>query len=133
MSDVTDGDLLELTADIVTAHLSNNRVAAAELPALITSVHEALARLGARAPEIRPPAIPAVTVRASIKENHLVCLEDGMKFTSLKRHLKTKHGMTPDEYRAKWNLPSTYPMVAPSYSEVRQALAIKSKLGQRTR
>lgn len=125
-------DLLELTADIVSAHVSNNSVAIVELSALIGSVHASLAGLGALAePEllIQEPAVP---VRRSVRPDYIVCLEDGRKVKTLKRHLKSRYQMTPKQYRAKWNLPVDYPMVAPSYSEQRRALAHKIGLGRKS-
>lgn len=121
--------LITLTADIVAAHVSNNSVAVSDLPLLIQNVHTALSSLGtvAVAPEVRPE--PAVSVRASIKPDYIVCLEDGKKLKMLKRHLMTHYQMTPDDYRAKWNLPADYPMVAPNYAEQRRSLAKKIGLG----
>ena len=122
--------LITLTADIVTAHVANNDVDGASLPGLIESVYGALSGLGTQeAVEERPE--PAVSVRASVKNDHLVCLEDGKKMKMLKRHLMTDHGMTPDEYRERWNLPADYPMVAPDYAEKRRELAKKIGLGRK--
>lgn len=122
--------LITLTADIVTAHVANNNVDGETLPTLISNVYGALAGLGAEeSAEERPE--PAVTVRASIKNDHLVCLEDGKKMKMLKRHLMTDHGMTPEEYRERWNLPADYPMVAPDYAEKRRELAKKIGLGRK--
>lgn len=123
--------LITLTSDIVAAHVSNNNVGVEDVPALITTVYGALAGLGGSAPaeETRPE--PAVTVRASVKKDHIVCLEDGKKMKMLKRHLMTEHGMTPDEYRARWGLGSDYPMVAPDYAETRRDLAMKIGLGRK--
>ena len=122
--------LITLTSDIVAAHVSNNSVAVDELPALIKNVYGALSGLGAAAQEEARPE-PAVSIRASVKPDHLVCLEDGKKMKMLKRHLMTDHGMTPDEYRARWGLPSDYPMVAPEYAEKRRDLAKKIGLGRK--
>jgi len=121
--------LITLTADIVAAHVSNNSVAVSDLPVLIQNVHTALSSLGtvAAAPEVRPE--PAVSVRSSIKPDYIVCLEDGKKLKMLKRHLMTHYQMTPEDYRAKWNLPADYPMVAPNYAEQRRTLAKKIGLG----
>ncbi len=130
MADEAQENLLALTADIVTAHVSNNDVAAADLPELIARVHGALAGLGVQA-EPEPELTPAVSIRASVKPDHLVCLEDGKKFQTLKRHLRVDHGLTPDEYRAKWGLPADYPMTARNYSERRQALAKELGLGRK--
>lgn len=129
---LTSEDLITLTSDVVAAHLSNNSVAIAQVPALIEAVYGALAGLGAEAPpaEATRPK-PAVTVRASIKRDHLVCLEDGKKMKMLKRHLMTEHGMTPTEYRSRWGLAADYPMVAPEYAETRRDLAVKIGLGRK--
>ncbi|GAA5052376.1 MucR family transcriptional regulator [Erythrobacter westpacificensis] len=122
--------LITLTADIVTAHVANNNVDGETLPGLIESVYGALSGLGTEETvEERPE--PAVTVRASVKSDHLVCLEDGKKMKMLKRHLMTDHGMTPEEYRERWNLPADYPMVAPDYAEKRRELAKKIGLGRK--
>lgn len=123
--------LLTLTADIVAAHVSNNSVSVADLPGLITRVHEALNGLGMAPVAAEPEAKPAVSVRASIKPDHIVCLEDGKKMKMLKRHLATDHGMTPQDYRAKWNLPAGYPMVAPNYAAQRKELAVRIGLGRK--
>ena len=121
--------LITLTADIVAAHVSNNSVAVADLPVLIANVHGALNSLGGPvvAPESKQE--PAVSVRSSIKPDFIVCLEDGKKLKMLKRHLMTHYQMTPEQYRAKWNLPADYPMVAPNYAEQRRSLAKKIGLG----
>ena len=123
--------LITLTADIVAAHVSNNSVPVADVTALISTVHRALSDLGNSGPaeEVRPE--PAVSVRASVKRDHLVCLEDGKKMKMLKRHLMTEHGMTPAEYRARWDLAADYPMVAPEYAETRRDLAVKIGLGRK--
>jgi len=123
--------LITLTSDIVAAHLSNNDVAVEDVPQLITNVFGALSGLG-NAPEeaeVRPE--PAVSVRASIKPDYIVCLEDGKKLKMLKRYLRTNYDMTPEEYRARWNLPADYPMVAPNYAEKRRDLAKKIGLGRK--
>jgi len=121
--------LITLTADIVSAHVSNNSVAVSDLPMLIQNVYTALSGLSAPqvAPEEKP--VPAVSVRASIKPDYIVCLEDGKKLKMLKRHLMTHYSMTPDDYRAKWGLPADYPMVAPNYAAQRRTLAKKIGLG----
>ena len=126
--------LITLTADIVAAHVSNNSVAVSDLPLIIQSVHGALSGLGGApaAPE-QPKQEPAVSIRASVKPDYIVCLEDGKKLKMLKRHLMTHYGMTPDEYRAKWSLPADYPMVAPKYAETRRELAKKIGLGRKPR
>jgi len=126
--------LVTLTADIVAAHVSNNSVAVSDLPLLIANVHGALTGLGGKAPE--PEAKkqePAVSIRSSIKPDYIVCLEDGKKLKMLKRHLMTHYQMTPEQYRAKWNLPADYPMVAPNYAEQRRTLAKKIGLGTKRR
>lgn len=125
--------LITLTADIVSAHVSNNSVAVNDLPQLIQNVHSALSGLGSQAaePEIRQE--PAVSVRSSIKPDYIVCLEDGKKLKMLKRHLMTHYQMTPDAYRQKWGLNSDYPMVAPNYAEQRRTLAKKIGLGTKRR
>lgn len=121
-----------LTADVVGAYVSNNPVPVAELPGLIASVHAALAGVaGAAAEPIAEPQKPAVPIRKSVTPDYIISLEDGKKFKSLKRHLATHHNMTPDEYRAKWNLPADYPMVAPAYAARRSALAKSLGLGRK--
>jgi len=124
-------DIIEMTAEIVAAYVENNTVATADLPGLIASVHGALTGV-TTAPAVveAPPKEPAVPVRRSITPDHLVCLEDGRKFKSLKRHLRTKYNMSPEEYRAKWGLPKDYPMVAPNYAKARSDLAKQMGLGQ---
>lgn len=128
-----DDTLLTLTADIVAAHVSNNSVAVNDLPNLIQNVHTALSGIASNgsAPEAKPE--PKVSVRASVKPDYIVCLEDGKKQKMLKRHLMTNHGMTPDEYRQKWGLGADYPMVAPNYAEQRRTLAKSIGLGTKRR
>jgi len=121
--------LIALTADIVSAHVSNNSVAVSDLPLLIQNVHSALEGLGGTPPVVEVKQEPAVSIRTSIKPDYVVCLEDGKKLKMLKRHLMTHYQMTPDQYRAKWNLPADYPMVAPNYAEQRRTLAKKIGLG----
>lgn len=133
MSDEAQEALLAYTADIVAAHVSNNSVAIADLPILIERVHTALAGLGAPVEAPVEEQKPAVSVRSSVKPDHIVCLEDGKKLKMLRRHLMTHYGMTPDDYRAKWNLPKDYPMVAPDYAERRRALAKEIGLGTKGR
>ena len=125
-------EFVEMTADIVSAYVSNSSVSMADLPALISQVHRALADIasGAQAQEAAPPATPAVPVKKSITPDYLICLEDGRKFKSLKRHLRTKYDMSPDQYRAKWGLAKDYPMVAPNYAAARSNLAKQMGLGQ---
>lgn len=122
--------LITLTADIVAAHVSNNSVSVGDLPQLIANVHQALNGLGTQEPET-PKLEPAVPIRASVKPDYIVCLEDGKKLKMLKRHLMTRYQMTPDDYRAKWGLPADYPMVAPSYAATRKELALKIGLGRK--
>lgn len=122
--------LITLTSDIVAAHVSNNSVSVDELPTLISNVYGALSSLGAAQEEETRPE-PAVSIRASVKPDHLVCLEDGKKMKMLKRHLMTDHGLTPAEYRARWGLAADYPMVAPDYAEKRRALAKEIGLGRK--
>ncbi|WP_412050839.1 MULTISPECIES: MucR family transcriptional regulator [unclassified Hoeflea] len=123
--------LIELTAEIVAAFVSNNSVAANDLPNLISQVHAALGGTTVPVEEVLEKQKPAVTVRRSIQNDHLICLEDGQKFKSLKRHLMSHHGLTPDQYREKWDLPADYPMVAPAYAEARSRLAKEMGLGQK--
>lgn len=124
-------DLLGLTAEIVSAHVSNNAVSVTDLPSLITDVHRTLTRLGAGpAPVVElEKQAPAVPVRKSITADYLICLEDGRQMKMLKRYLQTSYGMSPAQYREKWGLPSDYPMVAPSYAKHRSTLAKKIGLG----
>jgi len=122
--------LITLTSDIVAAHVSNNSVSVDEVATLIQNVYGALASLGV-APAAEEKPEPAVSVRASVKSDHIVCLEDGKKMKMLKRHLMTDHGMTPAEYRTRWGLPADYPMVAPDYAEKRRALAKEIGLGRK--
>ncbi len=126
------GVLIEFTADIVSAYVSNNSVAANDVPALIGEVFSALSRAGTgvvAAPA--EPAKPAVSVKKSITPDYLICLEDGKKFKSLKRHLRTMYNMSPEQYREKWGLAADYPMVAPNYAEARSRLAKEMGLGQK--
>ncbi len=123
--------LITLTSDIVAAHVSNNDVSVEELSTLISSVYGALAGLGAPAPAPEPAPEPAVSIRSSVKNDHIVCLEDGKKLKMLKRHLMTHYNLTPAEYRTRWNLPADYPMVAPAYAERRRELAKKIGLGRK--
>ena len=124
-------DTLDMTADIVSAFVGNNSVPASELPSLIHSVYQALNTISSgEETKVEAPKEPAVSVKKSISADFIVCLEDGRKFKSLKRHLRTKYGMSPEEYRAKWNLPKDYPMVAPAYAKARSDLAKQMGLGQ---
>ena len=132
--DMTDS-LITLTADIVSAHVSNNDVTAADLPELIRNVHDALSAIGTPPAPIAPAAKqePAVPVRNSVKPDYVVCLEDGKKLKMLKRHLMTHYQLTPDAYRRKWNLAADYPMVAPNYADQRRTLAKQIGLGTKPR
>jgi predicted transcriptional regulator len=128
------GDFIELTADIVSAYVSNNTVAAGDIPSLINQVHAALVRVSGGHGEAPSDALkPAVAVKKSVTPEHIVCLEDGKKFKSLKRHLRTQYNMTPEQYREKWGLPVDYPMVAPNYAAARSQLAKQMGLGQQRR
>lgn len=127
---MTDSDLLALTSDIVASHVSNNTVAASDLPQLIQNVYTSLAGLVEQESQSEEKLQPAVSVRASVKPDYIICLEDGMRLKTLKRHLMSAYGMTPDEYRAKWGLPTDYPMVAPNYAETRRQLALSIGLGK---
>jgi predicted transcriptional regulator len=132
MSDETNEALLESTVEIVAAFVERNPVAPEALPGLIASVHAALKGLGGPPPA--PAAkelVPAVPVKKSITNDYIICLEDGKKFKSLKRHLRTAYDMSPEEYRTKWGLPNDYPMVAPSYAASRSELAKKIGLGRK--
>jgi predicted transcriptional regulator len=131
---MASGNFIELTADIVSAYVSNNTVSAAEIPALINQVHGALMRVSSGQGEApAEPLKPAVAVKRSITAEHIICLEDGKKFKSLKRHLRTQYNMTPEQYREKWGLPPDYPMVAPNYAAARSQLAKQMGLGQQRR
>ncbi|WP_339758116.1 MucR family transcriptional regulator [uncultured Hoeflea sp.] len=123
--------LIELTAEIVAAYVSNNSVAANDLPNVISQVHAALGGTTTPVKEIMEKQKPAVSARRSVQNDHLICLEDGQKFKSLKRHLMTHHGLTPEQYREKWELAADYPMVAPAYAEARSKLAKEMGLGQK--
>lgn len=124
--------LIELTADVVAAYVSNNPVPVGELPNLIADIHAALGRVGETS-DSQPmdKQKPAVNPKRSVHDEYIVCLEDGKKFKSLKRHLMTHYGLTPDQYREKWGLDSSYPMVAPSYAAARSNLAKKMGLGRK--
>ena len=124
--------LITLTADIISAHVSHNSIPPAELPAMIRDVHRALNSMhGFAAPQVETKLEPAVSPRSSIKPDYIVCLEDGKKLKMLKRHLMTQYNLTPEQYRAKWQLPADYPMVAPNYAEQRRVLAKQIGLGKR--
>ncbi len=126
----TKSDLVELTADIVSAYVSGNQVPAQELPALIRTVFATLREVeGAPVVEPETSQEPAVAIKKSVTPEFIICLEDGKKFKSLKRHLRTRYSLSPEEYRAKWGLPHDYPMVAPNYAKARSALAKRMGLG----
>jgi predicted transcriptional regulator len=132
---MTDTDstpnLVELTADIVAAYVGANKISLTEVGSLITSIHAALAGTTAPAVPDAAPQEPAVSIRSSIKHDYIVCLEDGAKLKMLKRYLRTRYAMSPDDYRAKWGLPRDYPMVAPAYAETRRGLANAIGLGRK--
>jgi predicted transcriptional regulator len=132
MDDLPKDGLIRLTAEIVSAYVSNNTVIAGDLPALIQDVHQALGRAtnNVAMPERDEPR-PAIAVKRSVTPEYIVCLEDGKKFKSLKRHLRTHYNLSPEEYREKWGLPHDYPMVAPNYAAARSELAKKMGLGTR--
>ena len=127
-------ELVELAAEIVSAYVSNNTVVAAELPNVIGSVFDALNQAASNSTQPpREELKPAVPVKKSVTPDYIICLEDGKKFKSLKRHLRTHYDLSPEEYREKWGLPHDYPMVAPNYAAARSALAKRMGLGQRRR
>ena len=135
MNDSSIGsNYIELAADIVSAYVSNNSVPSSELPALISEVHNALLRVtSGDAPVVVEALKPAVPAKKSITNDFIICLEDGKKFKSLKRHLRTQYNISPEEYREKWGLPADYPMVAPNYAKARSQLAKQMGLGQQRR
>ena len=134
MAETAGSNVIELTASIVAAYVGNNPTPAAELPALIGQIHSALLRIsGGKVEVAAEPSKPAVSVKKSMTADYLVCLEDGKRFKSLKRHLRTQYSMTPEQYREKWSLPADYPMVAPNYAVARSQLAKKMGLGQQRR
>jgi predicted transcriptional regulator len=127
-----DNDLIDLSADIVSAYVSHNALSVTDLPKLIADVHGALKGLQtSAAPEPLEELKPAVPVRKSVAPDFIICLEDGKKFKSLKRHLRTHYNLSPEEYREKWGLPADYPMVAPNYSATRSRLAKDNGLGRK--
>lgn len=134
MTDPAGKTYIDLTATIVSAYVSNNPMPASEIPALIGQIHAALLRVSSGRPEVPlEPTKPAVSLKKSMTADYLVCLEDGKRFKSLKRHLRTQYNMTPEQYREKWSLPADYPMVAPNYAVARSQLAKKMGLGQQRR
>ena len=126
----SQSSLIELTADIASAYVGNNSVSAGELPNLIKSIFGALVGTETPAPTVVEPQTPAVSVRKSVTDDYLICLEDGRRFKSLKRHLRAKYNLSPQEYRAKWGLAKDYPMVAPAYAAARSSLAKSMGLGR---
>ena len=132
MDEANRADLVELTAEIISAYVSNNTVVPEALPSVIADVHEALSKAAQRVgPTDREELRPAVAVKKSVTPDYIVCLEDGKKFKSLKRHLRTHYNLSPEEYREKWGLPHDYPMVAPNYAAARSQLAKQMGLGTR--
>ena len=132
--EIPSQNYIELTADIVSAYVSNNSVSAGDIPGLINQVHSALMRVSGSPAEAPAEALkPAVPLKKSITPEYIVCLEDGKKFKSLKRHLRTQYNMTPEQYREKWGLAPDYPMVAPNYAAARSQLAKQMGLGQQRR
>lgn len=124
--------LVELTADVVSAYVGNNSVTPGDLPGLIAEVHAALGRtVSGDVVKVEEKPVPAVNPKKSLHRDYIICLEDGKKFKSLKRHLMSHYGLTPEEYREKWELPSDYPMVAPAYAEQRSRLAREMGLGRK--
>jgi predicted transcriptional regulator len=131
---VDNTELVELTTNIVSAYVSNNTVVAGELPNLINDVHDALTRASVSRGQPQSEDLkPAIAVKKSVTPDYIICLEDGKKFKSLKRHLRAHYNMTPEEYREKWGLAHDYPMVAPNYARARSDLAKQMGLGQRRR
>jgi predicted transcriptional regulator len=134
MSETTPKGFVDLTASIVSASVSNTAPTAAEIPALISQIHAALVRVSSGSTEVAvEPSKPAVSIKKSMTSEYLVCLEDGKRFKSLKRHLRAQYNMSPEQYREKWGLPADYPMVAPNYAVTRSQLAKKMGLGQQRR
>ncbi len=134
-NDAASPNFINLASEIVSAYVSNNAVPVLELPALIGAVHQALQQISSPAPAAKAEEAPtpAVPVRKSVTPDYIVCLEDGKKFKSLKRHLRTRYDMTPEQYRARWGLPADYPMVAPNYAAARSELAKSMGLGAQRR
>jgi predicted transcriptional regulator len=120
-----------MVARVVAAYVANNRMIAQDLPALIESVHSTILSLQNGATAVQEAAKPAISIRRSVTDDHIVCLEDGLKFKSLKRHLRSSYGLTPEQYRVKWGLPHDYPMVAPNYAARRSTLAKQIGLGRK--
>ena len=126
---VNPEDIISLSTQIVSAYVSKNAISSSDLPELMTSVHSSLKSLAAEEPELARPD-PAVPISKSITKNHIICLEDGQKLKMLKRYLRTRYNLTPEEYRARWGLPADYPMVAPEYAERRSQFAKDIGLGK---
>lgn len=131
MTESNNADLVQMTTDLVSAYVSNNPVPASELPGLISQIHQSISGLRGEATPAAEVQEPAVNPKRSVHNDYIVCLEDGKKFKSLKRHLMTRYGLTPGEYREKWALPRDYPMVAPGYAAARSELAKKMGLGRK--
>ena len=129
----SSSELLRMTSDVVAAYVRNNPLQPAELTSVIQTVHSSLSGLNGGGETKAEPQKPAISIRRSVTPDHIVCLEDGKKLKMLKRHLRTTYGLTPDEYRAKWGLPTDYPMVAPNYAKQRSAFAKKIGLGRKTK
>ena len=132
-STISEDQMLEMTVKLVSAHVSNNSVAMADLPDLIKNVHQTLAFVNEEPEPEEEILTPAVPIKKSVQNDYIVCLEDGKKLKMLKRHLKTAYDMTPDEYRQRWGLPSDYPMVAPAYAKQRSELAKNIGLGTKAK
>lgn len=131
---ISQNELLSLTTEIVASHVSNNTVAVSDLPQVIKLVYTTLAAQGVEEEKEQPEKlVPAVPIKKSVQPDHIVCLEDGKKLKMLKRHLKTRYGMSPEDYRSRWGLAEDYPMVAPQYAEQRSTLAKKIGLGTKPR
>lgn len=133
---VEESSNIELAAEIAAAYVSNNSVRPTDLPQLIGDIHAALVRLSPAAAAAKAELVrqsPSVPIKKSVENDAIVCLEDGQRFKSLKRHLRTAHNLSPDQYRQKWDLPHNYPMVAPAYAKARSALAHSIGLGQKRR
>jgi len=131
LKDCSPFDLLNLTAEIVAAHVNNNETKAEDLPKLMQQVHKTLIDLGSGTISSLSTPVPAIPIEKSVQDDYIICLEDGRKLKMLKRHLKSAYNMTPEEYRKRWNLPSNYPMVAPNYAKRRSNLAMKIGLGRK--
>lgn len=132
MDGTGQGELVNITASIVAAYVSNNTISSNDLPSLIADTHAALSRAAGKVVGVeREEAKPKIAVKKSVMPDYIICLEDGKKFKSLKRHLRTHYNLSPEEYREKWGLPHDYPMVAPNYAEARSKLAKKMGLGMR--